>query len=247
MKISIITATFNSASTISRCISSVNTQTYFNIEHIIVDGGSIDNTLEIINSLPSRVYKTISEKDKGIYDALNKGIHSSSGDIIGFLHSDDIFASKSTIQNIASAFQNSEIEGVFGDLFFVNDEDRIVRTWKCKPFKWKNIVNGWMPPHPTLFFKKEVYEKYGLFDSTFKIAGDYDFMLRVMKDNEINLVYLPEVITKMRIGGASTGGSKNIILKMTEDVRALRNNGFNWPLLVVAFKNLRKLPQLLIR
>jgi glycosyltransferase len=201
MKISIITATYNSAAHIAGCLASVNSQTCKNIEHIIVDGASTDNTLEIIKTTENRVVQLISEPDHGIY----------------------------------------------GNLVFTNTQNKVVRTWQSKPFHPKNVRHGWMPPHPTLFLRKEVYAKHGLFDTTFKIAGDYDFMLRVMTDHAMHLHYLPEVITRMRVGGASTGSIKGIILKMREDIRALRNNGFRFPLAILAAKNLRKLPQLLHR
>jgi glycosyltransferase len=275
MKISIITATFNSATYIAACLASVNSQTYNNIEHIIVDGASTDNTLEIIKAIPNRVAKIISEPDTGIYDAFNKGIRLATGDIIGFLHADDTFALNTIIQKIADSFssqttQNTafsplsgemsgipgqrgvdthQIHGIYGNLLFVDAKktDKVVRTWQSKPFLPKNVRHGWMPPHPTLFLRKEVYEKHGLFDTSFKIAGDYDFMLRVMTDPEMHLQYLPEVMTRMRVGGASTGSVKGILLKMQEDIRALRNNGFNYPLAILAATTLRKLLQLLHR
>jgi glycosyltransferase len=196
------------------------------------------------------VAKIISEPDHGIYDALNKGIKLATGDIIGFLHADDLLGSENTLKNIAGVFQsNKNIDGIYGNLLFVNtlNTNKVLRTWHSKPFHHKNVKYGWMPPHPTLFLRKEVYEKHGLFDTSFRIAGDYDFMLRVMKDKEINLHYIPEVITRMRVGGASTGSVKGIIKKSREDIRALRNNGFKFPLTVLAAKNLRKLPQLLKR
>jgi glycosyltransferase len=279
MKISIITATRNSAAHIAGCLASVNSQSYKNIEHVIVDGASTDNTLEMIKTTENRVAQLISEPDHGIYDALNKGIRLATGDIIGFLHADDMFASNTIIQKIADSFSSQEIKhsafsllsgemsgvkhaggrtersgggregasGIYGNLVFTNAENKVVRTWQSKPFHPKNVRNGWMPPHPTLFLRKEVYAKHGLFDTSFKIAGDYDFMLRVMTDPEMRLRYLPEVITRMRVGGASTGSVKGILLKMQEDIRALRNNGFNYPLAILAAKNLRKLPQLLHR
>lgn len=248
MKISIITATYNSEKNIVECLQSVAVQTYKNIEHIIIDGGSTDRTLEIIKSAPS-VAKYISEPDNGIYDALNKGIGLATGDIIGFLHSDDSIGSPRIIQKIAELFSQQNIQGVFGDLVFVNSENtnKIVRTWKSKRFDRKNIKYGWMPPHPTLYLRKEVYQKHGPFDTSFKIAGDYNFMVSVMKDKKIYLEYLPEIITKMRMGGASTGSLKGILKKSKEDIRALKNNGFKFPFLVLAAKNLRKLPQLLKR
>ncbi len=246
VKISIITATFNSSATIATCIASVNAQTHENIEHIIIDGASTDGTVEIVKSFPS-VGNFISEPDKGIYDAMNKGIQLSTGDVIGLLHSDDVFYSPEILEKIANLFSQTDIQGVYGNLVIVNAEDNIVRTWQSTPFNRKNVKYGWMPPHPTLFLRKEVYQKHGLFDTSLKIAGDYDYMLRVMLDTEIKLEYLPEVITKMRFGGASTGNIKGIILKMREDIRVLHKNGFRFPMAVLASKNLRKLPQLLHR
>ena len=249
MKISIITATFNSASHIATCIASVNAQRHRNIEHIIVDGASKDNTLEIIKSSPNRVAKIISEPDNGIYDALNKGIKAATGDIIGFLHSDDTFGSPDTLEKIVKQFETrkkgKKPDGVHGNLLFVDRQNIVVRTWYGKPFERKNVKYGWMPPHPTLFLKKEVYQKHGGFDTSFRIAGDYNFMLKVMLDKDISLAFLPEIITKMRVGGASTGDSKSLIFKSKEDIRALRNNGFRFPYVVLSFKILRKLPQLL--
>jgi glycosyltransferase len=229
-------------------LQSVARQTYKNIEHIIIDGGSTDRTLEIIKSSPS-VSKYISEPDNGIYDALNKGIGLATGDVIGFLHSDDSIGSPGIIQKIAELFSQKNIQGVFGDLIFVHSENtnKILRTWKSKRFDRKNIKYGWMPPHPTLYLRKEVYQKHGPFDISFKIAGDYNFMVSVMKDKEIKLEYLPEIITKMKMGGASTGSLKGILTKSKEDIRALKNNGFKFPFLILLAKNLRKLPQLFKR
>lgn len=248
MKLSIITATFNSEKNLNDCLTSVAAQSYKNIEHIVIDGGSSDKTLDIIKSAPS-VARYMSEPDNGIYDALNKGISMATGDVIGFLHSDDTVGSTDIIQKIAELFSQKNVQGVYGDLVFVHSEnpDKIVRTWKSNRFDRKNIKYGWMPPHPTLYLRKEVYQKHGPFDISFKIAGDYNFMVGVMKDKEINLEYLPEIIAKMRMGGASTGSLKGLLTKSKEDIRALRNNGFKFPFLILAAKNLRKLPQLFKR
>jgi glycosyltransferase involved in cell wall biosynthesis len=172
------------------------------------------------------VNQIISERDHGIYDALNKGIQIATGDVIGFLHSDDMLASSDIITKIVALFQKTKADGVYGNLVFVNAENKIVRTWIRNPFKRENVKYGWMPPHPT---------------------GDYDFILRIMKDKEINLVHLPELVTKMRTGGVSTGNLKQLVLKSKEDIRALRKNGFLFPLLIVGIKIGRKLPQLLKR
>lgn len=257
MKISIITATYNSAAHIAGCLASVNKQTYKNIEHIIIDGASTDNTLEIIKAtIPkgqaNRVAKIISESDNGIYDALNKGIRLATGDIIGFLHADDTFASPTTLQHVAGTFSplagNKEgASGIYGHLVFVNNENKVLRTWHSKPFNRANVHYGWAPPHPTLFLKKEVYQKHGPFDTSFRIAGDYDFMLRIMRDEELNFQLLPEVITRMQLGGASTGNLKSQLKKTREDMKALRNNGFKMPLFTLGAKKIRKIPQWLKR
>ncbi len=244
MKITIITATYNSAEHVYQCISSINEQSWMNIEHIIIDGASTDNTLEIIKSHPNWISKIISEPDSGIYDALNKGVQQATGDVIGFLHADDTFASLHTLKNIADAFSKISVNGIYGNLVFVNNENKVLRTWHSKPFNRQNVNYGWAPPHPTLFLKKEVYKKHGLFDASFQIAGDYDFMLRIMLDEELNFLMLNEVITCMRLGGASTGNFKSQIKKMKEDIRALRNNGFRMPYFTMASKRIRKLPQM---
>lgn len=247
MKISIITATYNSAAHVANCIESVNSQTYPDIEHIIVDGASKDNTVEIIKAIPNRVAKLISEPDKGIYDALNKGIQLASGELIAFLHTDDVFATPQTIAHVVDQFTHEEVSGVYGDLVFVNEENKVVRTWNSGSFNRSMVKKGWMPPHPTLVLRKTVYEQYGLFNPSFRIAGDYDFMLRIMLAKDIQLKYLPEVITNMKMGGASTGTIKGIIRKSKEDLRAMRNNGFKLPIVVLLSKNVRKLPQLFVR
>lgn len=248
MKISIITATYNSASTITSAIESVLEQDYPNIEHIIIDGASKDNTVELVKSYqkdhPNIVFK--SEADKGIYDALNKGVSMATGDIIGFLHSDDFFHNRETIEKIVTKLQQSGANGIFGDLQYVNAEKttKVIRYWKSKPFQPKLLQRGWMPAHPTLFLKKEVYQKHGNFDLTFKIAADYDFMLRILKDNSLNLEYLPEIITHMRVGGASNAVG-NIKQKMKEDLKALRKNEIKLPYITLVRKNISKITQFL--
>lgn len=254
MKLSIITTTYNSAATITESVISVNNQTYQNIEHIIIDGASTDDTIKIIKSTPSRVTNVVSETDKGIYDALNKGIHLAKGEIIGFLHSDDLFASTESIQHIVDAFNNNgygqkSVDVVYGDLVFINKQNinKVVRYWKSKRFKPNMLQRGWMPPHPTIFMRREVYEKYGLFNISLKCAADYDFILRVFNDQSLMISYLPEVITKMRVGGVSTGGIKNIINKKKEDYWVLKNNQMQFPLWILFVKNISKIPQLIFR
>ena len=247
MKVSVITATYNSHPTILDTIECIRKQGYANIEYIVVDGGSNDQTVEVIRD-SKVIAKSVSEPDKGIYDALNKGIRMASGDVIGFVHSDDLLAQSEILENISQTFQKEEIDGVYGDLVYVDkeDTDKVVRYWKSQPFQPKLLKRGWMPAHPTLYLKKHVYEKHGMFDLDFKIAADYDFMLRVLQDSELKFAYLPEVITKMRLGGASNRNLKNIIQKSKEDFRALKKNGIPYPAYALFVKNLSKLTQFFV-
>ena len=246
MKLTLITATYNSENTILDCLRSVALQDYGQIEHLIIDGKSNDNTLSIIenfkfNKTENRV---ISEKDKGIYDALNKGIAMASGDIVGFVHSDDFLSTPHILSRIVKSFDENTA-GVYGDLDYVDsmDSKRTIRAWKSTNFSSRLLAKGWMPPHPTLFLKKEVYKKHGNFDLDFKIAADYDFMLRIFSDNSLQFCYLPEVITKMRVGGVSNRNLRNLIKKSTEDYRALKNNNIAFPLKALVQKNISKIPQ----
>lgn len=255
LRISIITVSYNSRATIADTIRSVALQTNSNIEHIIIDGYSTDNTLEIVRNTPNRITKIISEQDNGIYDAMNKGISIAKGDIIGFLHSDDMFASPQTLQNIANAFSHSmgEIgrgaDVVYGDLVFVDQHNanKVVRYWKGQAFNPKLFKLGWMPAHPTIFMRREVYEKHGLFNLRLKCAADYDYILRVFRDKTLAISYLPEVITRMRIGGISTGSIKNLMNKTKEDYWVLRNNQMQFPILILVAKIVSKIPQLIFK
>jgi glycosyltransferase involved in cell wall biosynthesis len=243
MKISIITATYNSKTTLQDALASIESQKEVNIEYIIIDGGSTDGTLDLIKNNDT-IAKYISEPDKGIYDALNKGIQLATGDIIGFLHSDDLFASNSVVAQIVKEFENVVIDGVYGDLEYVDKENtkRVIRHWKSEPFQPKLLKQGWMPAHPTLFLRTEVYEKHGLFNLSYKIAADYDFMLRILKDKTLQFSYLPQVITRMRVGGASNRSLKNIIQKTKEDYKVVTSNGVGgW--LTIVIKNKSKIKQ----
>ena len=245
MKISIITATFNNESTIADTMYAVNSQSYKNIEHVIIDGKSTDKTLEIINKTKTNSTVVISESDTGIYDALNKGIKLATGDIIALLHADDIYADNNILKNAVELFETQNTDSVYADLQYVskNNINKIVRYWKSGNFEYKKLKKGWMPPHPTFLIKKNIYEKYGYFDTNFKIAADYDIILRFLGKYKITTAYLPQVMTKMRVGGASNKSLKNIILKMKEDAKALRKNGFpSWR--IVFMKNFSKIHQL---
>lgn len=242
MKISIITAVYNNKENIKDALHSVANQTYKNVEHIVIDGGSTDGTLDVLKASKS-VSKLVSEKDNGIYDALNKGIALASGDVIGFLHSDDIFANNQVVEKIAKAFQEKHIDTLYSDLQYVQKQDvsKVVRHWESCDFRMHLLRKGWMPPHPTLFLKKEVYEKHGNFNINFTIAADYDLILRIFKDGERKVFYVPEVNVKMRVGGKSNT-LKNIITKSKEDFITLKQNkvGGFWTLFV---KNASKFKQ----
>ena len=244
MKISIITSVYNNQETIAEAIDSVLSQTYPNIEYIIVDGGSTDNTVNIIKSYQDRLDTFISEPDKGIYDGLNKGINLATGDVICFLHSDDLYSDNTIIEQVAKAFINSNVDSVYGDLTYVNknDSSKVVRFWKSGGFTLKKLQYGWMPPHPTFFVKRSSYQQYGLFDTSFKIAADYDLMLRFLGKYKISTHYIPNVLIKMRVGGESNKSLKNMIRKSTEDLQAMRNNNIGG-FLILIIKNLSKIKQ----
>ena len=247
MKVSIITATYNSEKTLEFCMNSVLNQTYSDIEYIIVDGGSKDNTTNLIKAKAKEFPNIIwsSEPDKGIYDALNKGIAKATGDVIGFVHSDDYLADNDIMSQIIHVFKDKEVDGVYGDLHYVSYEnpDIVIRNWKSQPFQPKLLKRGWMPAHPTLFLKRDVYETQGNFNLTYKIAADYDFILRVFNSSKYTFHYLPKTVVKMRVGGASNKSLKNLIMKTKEDFKAAKTNHLSFPLSVIIMKNLSKIPQ----
>lgn len=246
MKVSIVTVSYNSSKTIRDTITSVNSQTHPSIEHIFIDGASTDDTLEIIKTTSHRQNIIVSEKDSGIYNAMNKGIRHSSGDIIGFLHSDDIFHSEEVISDLVNKIQDENLDGVYGDLQYVDkvNPNKIIRSWKSCQFKQNLLRKGWMPAHPTLFLKREIYLKHGVFNTTFKISADYDFILRIFKDQNLKSGYLPKIVTKMRVGGASNRSLKNIFKKTKEDYCAIRLNKIG-DLMTLFLKNTSKIKQFL--
>ncbi len=213
MKVSIVTITYNSEKTLKDTIESVVGQTYRDIEYIIVDGNSTDKTIEIVNSYGDKISKFISEKDNGIYDAMNKGLRLATGDIVGILNSDDVYFDKYVIENVVKRFEEKLVDSVYGDLYYVeeNDLSKVVRYWKSSDFKEGSFAKGWHPPHPTFFVKREVYEKYGLFDLEMKVSADFELMLRFLEKYCISTTYLPKVLVRMRTGGESNRSIKNII------------------------------------
>lgn len=244
MKISIITATYNSAATVRDTLTCIANQQYPNIEHIIVDGVSKDNTLAIVNEF-SHIAKTISEKDKGIYDAMNKGVQLATGEVIGILNSDDFYTNTGVLSKVATAFDDPAVEAVYGDLQYVKADnvDVVTRTWKSGTFKKKNLYYGWMPPHPTFFVRRHIYEKCGLFNTTLRSAADYELMLRVLLKFNTRVQYIPEVLVKMRAGGMSNASLKNRLRANKEDAMAWKLNGLKPYFFTTWFKPLRKVLQ----
>lgn len=227
MKVSIVTITYNSEKTLKDTIESVISQTYKEIEYIIVDGNSSDKTIEIVNSYRDKISKFISEKDNGIYDAMNKGIRLARGDIVGILNSDDIYFDKYVIENVVKKFKQSGVDSIYGDLYYVeeNDLNKVVRYWKSSAFREGSFAKGWHPPHPTFFVKREVYEKYGLFDFEMKVSADFELMLKFLEKYRISTTYLPKVLVRMRTGGESNKSIKNIITGNKSILRAFEKNG----------------------
>ena len=244
MQISIVTAVFNRAGTIADALRSVEAQSYRSVEHIIQDGGSGDGTLDIIRQFDAASTKLVSEPDGGIYDAINKGISRASGDIIGLMHSDDFFADDKVLERIAEAFRDPAVDGVYGDLDYVSASNtgKIVRRWRSGPYRADLLKRGWMPPHPTLYLRREVFDRWGLYDTSMRIAADYEAMLRYLVRGDIRLAYIPEVLVKMRVGGESNRSLSRILQKSREDYTALRRYGVGGINTLLA-KNFSKLEQ----
>ena len=248
MKISIITVAYNAEATIKDTLESVSSQTYDDVEYIVVDGLSKDRTVEIVKAFQPQVSKFISEKDKGLYDAMNKGIALATGDIVGILNSDDFYANKEVLAHVAAAFKPG-IDAVYADLVYVSPEDpqKIVRTWKSGNYVDGSFRKGWMPPHPTFFVRREVYQKYGVFTDQLRSAADYELMLRFIHKHKISVAYLPEITVHMRAGGTSNASLKNRIRANKEDRRAWKMNGLKPGLFTFIRKPLSKLTQFLKR
>ncbi len=221
--VTIITACFNSAVTIRETLGSINAQTYPAIEHIVVDGGSTDDTLQLVTTHGQRASLVISEKDNGIYDAFNKGLRLASGEVIGFLNSDDVYSHHRVIEEVMAPFDDETVDAVYADLVYVQRADisRITRHWKSRPYRSGDFARAFVPPHPTLFLRRRVYERTGGFDSDFRLAGDYEYMLRAFHKHGVKSVHLPQIVVKMRAGGA-TGGTLPFIRRQNAEIlRAL--------------------------
>ena len=245
MKISIITVCYNSEKTISDCITSVVNQSYDNLEYIVIDGKSTDTTMEIIASFGDQIFKVVSEKDKGMYDAINKGIRMASGDIIGVLNSDDYYTDELVIEDVMSKFNEANADALYADLNYVDqiDTNNVVRYWKSGDYKPNSFLSGWMPPHPTFFIRKEWYLKYGEYSLELVSAADYELMLRMVLKHGARLAYLPRVIVNMRVGGMSNSSLRNRLRANKEDRKAWEMNGLTPKSYTLIFKPLRKIIQ----
>ncbi|MCD6193225.1 MAG: glycosyltransferase [Candidatus Aminicenantes bacterium] len=245
--VSIITPVLDRKNTIDSAIKSVLGQTYRNIEYLIVDGGSTDGTIEVINKYREKISKFISEKDKGVYDGMNKGIRMASGEIIGILNSDDVYASDNVIEEVVKAMEESNADCCWGDLVYVDarDTNKIIRYWKSSEYEPGKFKKGWMPPHPTFFVRRWVYEKYGRFNLDFPISADYELMLRFLEKYKIKSCYIPQVMVKMRVGGQSNKSIINIIKANIECYKAWKINGLEVDFFRIFLKPLSKIRQYL--
>jgi glycosyltransferase len=225
--ISIITVCFNSEATLADTLESVNSQFYPAIEHVIIDGASKDRTLEVVRSRGKRVTQLVSEADRGIFDAFNKGLSLARGEIIGILNSDDFYVSPSVIDLVMDAFRDTKVEAVYADLVYVDCDDtsKVVRHWKSHPYRVGDFERAFMPAHPTLFLRRSVYDRVGLFDADYRFAGDYQFMLRAFHVHGVRSAYLPEILVRMRTGGTSGGTARDVFRQNREIFRALREAG----------------------
>ena len=245
MKVSLITVVYNAGQFLHDCLQSVTLQTHPDIEYIIIDGGSVDSSMSVIKQYSGRVNILVSERDHGIYDAINKGISMASGEVIGLLHADDFFADERVIADVANAFTSQEADLVYGDLWYVNRQhpDKIIRKWKSKPFDQQSMAWGWMPAHPTFYARRRLFEKWGNYNLKFKTAADYELMLRFLYLNKSNSVYLDRVFVKMRVGGISNRSIYNRLQANYYDMEAMRHHHIKWPWLKVLIKPLRKVNQ----
>lgn len=250
IKITIVTVCRNSAATIRDTLESVASQSYRNLEHIIIDGGSTDETLAVINEWKKYPVRLISEPDKGIYDAMNKGIRLATGDVVGILNSDDLYYDVHVLETVFRTMNGGTVDACYADLIYVdrNNPEKIIRYWKSCIFKKGLFLKGWAPPHPTFFVRRCIYEKYGLFDLNYCLAADFELMVRFLERPEIKSAYIPKIFVKMRFGGASNKSVMNIIRQNIEIYKACKKNDVPLsPLSFLAAKTFSRIKQFFIR
>jgi len=241
LKISIITISFNSENFISETFKSVKNQSYNQYEYLLIDGGSNDRTLTIAKE-QDHISKIVSEPDNGIYDAINKGIKNSTGEIIGFLNSDDTFYDENSLKHIADAF-DKDTDCVFGDLIYTDKNEKVRRVWKGSEFIKRSFLKGWMPAHPTFYCRRSVYEKLGLYNESFKIAGDFELMLRFLEKHNIRSKYIPKTLVNMKVGGASNNGLKSKLDILNEEFSAFHQNDISINKLSYIFHKVKKIKE----
>lgn len=243
MKLSLITVTFNSLHTLKTTVASALSQKLADLEYIVIDGGSTDGTAAWLKENNEGITKWVSERDNGIYDAMNKGLRLATGEIIGFIHADDVYAHSEVLKEVVQLFRNEDIDLLYGDLEYISDQklSKVVRYWKSGSFSFSKLLKGWMPPHPTVYFKRNLIDLYGCFDTSYSISADYEWLLRVLKRG-LKVAYLPKVMVQMRLGGASNKNLKNLIRKTQEDYRALKTHKMG-SIFTLLNKNISKLGQ----
>jgi len=247
MKVSIITVVYNGEKYLVDCIESIIAQTYQNIEYIVIDGASTDGTLSILEKYKTTISKCVSEQDSGMYHALNKGVNLATGDIVGILNADDMLASPDVISNIVSQFQSRDAAAVYGNLNYIDQKNphKIIRKWISKQFTLKDVRLGWMPAHPTLYIKRDLFDKYNNYSLNFGTAADYELMLRFLFKHQIKAIYLNELLVNMRIGGMSNASFKQRCAAIVNDYKAIKTNHINFPLLTLFLKKVSKITQYL--
>ena len=247
MKVSVVTPCLNRAGVIEACIRSVLDQAHHDVEHVIVDGGSTDGTLDVIKRYDRRIAHWSSEPDRGLYDAINRGIAAATGEAVGVLNADDVYADGRSVETVARALEETGAESCYGDLVYVhaNDPGRVVRYWVSGRYRRGRFRSrGWMPPHPAFFVRREVHARFGVYNTALGISSDYELMLRLLEKHGISTHYVPRVLVRMRSGGVSGGGLANLVRAAVEDYRAWRLNRLPPSVFTIAMKKLGKLPQL---
>lgn len=249
MKISVITVCYNSAKTIGDTLRSVRAQSHGDIEHIIIDGGSSDNTLDIIAADGPHVAMLVSERDKGLYDAMNKGLALATGEVVGFLNSDDVFANADVLSEVALVMAEPSIDACYGDLVYVAPDDtgKVIRYWRSQRFVRGLFERGWVPAHPTFYARRELYQEFGRFDVSMRLAADFDMLLRLFVVRGITTTYIPHVLVRMRLGGASNESLAHVIRQNVEIARAFRKYGFRVGLKPFVFKLMLRISQFIRR
>ncbi len=248
-RISVVTVSFNSVGTIAEALDSVASQTEAEVEHIVVDGASTDGTAEVLESRRSRLSKLVIEPDRGLYDAMNKGMAVATGDIIGYLNSDDVYADSDVLRKVARAFNDGNIDACYGDLVYVQKDDmsQVVRYWRSRTYSPGLVERGWMPAHPTFFVRRSILQKLGGFDIRYRYQSDYELMVRLFLKERISAVYIPEVLVRMRTGGHTNRSIRNIVKGNLEAYHACRENGIKVSPLFILQKMVSRLPQFFLR